>query len=134
MVRRPEGATDLDTLDVSEDGRRQWTDVKNARETVPPPERRTFAGSVHTPNTADHMQPVGRNSETPVQPTFRNTASSEALFMSPTSRMLYDRSVLDESGQAEGLFESYAYIIDMHRATLTLQLCIVRYHLIFFVL
>jgi hypothetical protein len=101
-MRRPQGATklDVDSVNLSEDGRSEWTDAKNILGSIP----RKYSGSAQVAaSQMDPLQQTGRSSETPFHPTFRNTASSDALFMSPTSRMIYDRSLHDGSGQAEGL-------------------------------
>ncbi len=103
MARRPQDATKLD-VDLSDDERSEWIESKNTR-SIPASSERKFSRSAQMPNQVDSAQHVGRSSENLFQRTPRVSTSSEALFMSPTSRMLYDRSSQSESNQATGLPE-----------------------------
>jgi hypothetical protein len=95
--RRPQGITKLN-IDLSDDDRSERIDVKNTRRSIPAP------GSAQLPNQVESMQKTTRSSDL-FQRTYRASTSSEALFMSPTSRMINDRSPQPESNQAAGLPE-----------------------------
>jgi hypothetical protein len=103
MARRPPGATKLE-VDLIDDDKSEWID-RNTRSIPASSERKFSRLSEETP---DSVQPAGRSSEHLFQGTSRNSTISDALFMSPTSRMLYDRSSQHESNQAAGLLESQA--------------------------
>jgi hypothetical protein len=104
MSRRLPGAIKVD-VDENDDDRSEWIDAKNTRRSVPASERK-FSGSAQMPSQEDFTPQAKRSSENLFHRTSRNTTSSEALFMSPTSRLLYDRTSQQESNQDAGLLES----------------------------